>query len=105
MKLAHRIAALALPVLLAGCVVAPVGGGYADDVVMEAPPQARYEVMPVAPAVGWIWIGGNWTWYGGHYRWNNGYWSPPRPGYHWAPQRWYRQGPGWRSAPGYWQRR
>lgn len=106
MKHSLRSAALALPLLLAGCVVAPIGGPYAEaDVVMSSPPPPRVEVVPVAPAYGWIWITGNWAWYGGHYRWQPGYWAPPRPGYGWAPGRWYRSGPGWRNAPGRWERR
>lgn len=105
MKLTPRMAALALPLLLAGCVVAPVGP-YADaDVVMAAPPP-YVEVVPVAPAVGWIWIGGNWTWHGGRHHWNRGHWAPPsRPGYHWVPPRGERHGRGWRDSPRYWQRR
>lgn len=101
-------ACLAGAALLSGCVVAPLGGGrYAQgEVVMEAPPPPRYEVIPLAPAIGWVWISGFWGWSGGHHQWNNGYWQqPPRQGYGWSPPRWQRQGPGWSQAPGRWERR
>lgn len=95
---------------LSACVVAPLGGyppqsyPHEGEVVMQAPPAPRYEVIPVAPAIGSIWIGGYWGWSGRRYDWRPGYWSAPRPGYRWVPHRWDRAGPGWRAAPGHWGR-
>jgi hypothetical protein len=99
-------------VLLAGCVVAPVG--YYDDYgreyygageVVEVPPPApRYEVIGVAPVVGHIWINGFWGWRGGRHHWVPGRWAAPRPGHHWVSPHWGRAGNGWRLNRGYWRR-
>ena len=51
---------------LGGCVVAePQGPYYASEVVTLAPPPPREEIIGVAPAVGYVWIGGYWGWTGG----------------------------------------
>ena len=123
-----RSALLALGVLaaggLAGGVVAPVpygrgrggygdggpGGGYPQapvqgPVVEVAPPPPQYEVIPVAPAVGWIWIGGHWTWHLGRHVWVGGRWAAPLPGHVWVGPRWESVHPrGWRYHGGYWRR-
>ena len=102
-------AALLAAASLSACVVAPVGGypqqyPYEGEVVMQPPPAPRYEVIPVAPAIGSIWINGYWGWGGRGYDWRPGYWSAPRPGWRGVPHRWHRVGPGWRAAPGHWGR-
>lgn len=98
-------AAAGAALALAGCVVAPVGP-YAGEVVVaeEAPPAPRYEVVPVAPAVGYVWIGGYWNWVGRRYVWVPGYWHEPRPGWRWVPHRWEPYGRGWRQGGGRWER-
>lgn len=97
--------AAALAAALAGCVVVPARPyAYGGEVVSVAPPPPQAEVYGVAPAVGWIWIGGYWRWGGGHYAWTPGHWSAPRPGYHWEPHRWVPHGGGWRMEGGRWER-
>lgn len=104
------VAAAALPLALAGCVVAPAPyaaqpyGGYGYTVVETAPPPLRTEVVGVAPAPGYFWISGFWTWFGGRYVWERGHWEAPRAGYRWVPHQWERHGPGWRANPGHWER-
>lgn len=92
---------------LAGCVVVPADQYYRGygETVMTAPPPDQSEVIGVAPAPGYFWIGGYWNWVGGRHAWVGGRWEANRPGYAWAPHRWYRDGRGWRAAPGHWQRR
>jgi hypothetical protein len=104
--------------LLGGCIVAPIeprGHGraappprqddfYEGDLVMQAPPPPRYEVVGLAPFVGAIWLAGFWAWTSGRWVWRPGYWGRPRAGYRWMPHAWIRVGPGWRLRPGRWAR-
>ena len=90
---------------LNGCIVAPVPGPYyVGEAVPVAPPPLPQEIIGVAPAVGYIWIGGYWNWVGGRHVWVPGRWEAPRPGYHWVPHRWVQAGPHWRLTGGYWAR-
>ena len=106
---------------LAGCIVAPVPygrgrGGYGDPgdyprapvegpVVQVPPPPPQYEVIPVAPVAGWIWIGGHWNWQLGRHVWIGGRWTAPLPGHVWVGPRWAPAQPGgWRYHGGYWRR-
>jgi hypothetical protein len=92
---------------LAACVVQPVGyhpyyeGGGAY--VTVAPPEPRVEVVGVAPAPGYLWIGGYWGWVGGRHEWVSGRWEAPRPGYRYVPHQWVREGGGWRLHEGRWE--
>ncbi|MBV9620265.1 MAG: YXWGXW repeat-containing protein [Gammaproteobacteria bacterium] len=101
MRSALTGSALLLSLALGGCVVTPVGGGY----VYDAPPPPRYEVVGVAPAPGYFWIGGGWYWEGGRYAWHPGRWEARRPGYVWVPQGWRRRNNGWEMHEGHWARR
>ena len=91
-------------ILLSGCVVAPAPY-YVGEPVPMAPPPPRTEVIGVAPAVGYIWIGGYWDWDGRHYDWKQGHWTAPRPGYHWAPRHWEHEGHSWRPYGGHWEKK
>lgn len=64
-----------------------------EVVVSEAPPPPIVEQVTVAPAPGFIWIGGYWAWRG-HWVWVHGRWGrPPRAGMVWVPHRYvYRNG-------------
>src|SRR5690348_5879535 len=104
MRSALNLSALLLSLTLAGCVVTPVGD-YAYDGVYQAPPPPRYEVIGVAPAPGFFWIGGSWYWERGGYNWHLGRWEARRPGYTWVPQGWHRQGNRWVMREGRWARR
>ncbi len=103
--LASTLAACAV---LSACVVVPARGGYRGSydgpAVMVAPPPVQAEVIGVAPAPGYFWIGGYWGWIGGRHSWIGGHWEAPRPGWRWAPHHWQHEGRGWREAPGRWER-
>ena len=100
-------ALLAASALLGGCAVVPAPVPVADGDVYTtvAPPTPQYEVVPVAPYVGAVWIGGYWNWYGGRHVWVPGRYVRPRPGYHWQARYWER-GPrgGWALHGGHWVR-
>jgi hypothetical protein len=102
-----RLVAIALLtcIALGGCVVAgPAGPYYGGEVVEVAPPPPREEIIGVAPAEGFLWIGGYWGWSGQRHEWMPGHWEAPRPGYRWVPHAWVREERGWRSHPGHWER-
>lgn len=107
-RAALSVAVLGSGLLLAGCVVAPVGTYPVDNgtvvVAPYGPPPVQTEIVPVAPSPVSVWINGYWGWGGGRYHWNPGYWgTPPRPGYGWYPHRW-SQGPrgNWHMQGGHW---
>ena len=97
------VASLLLTVAVSACVVAPAPG-YHAVVAFEAPPPVRFEVVGIAPAPGYFWVGGAWFWEGGRYAWHPGYWQTPRPGYRWVAHSWHPAGNGWRMEPGHWAR-
>jgi len=97
-------ASLACCIALAGCVVAPARPGYTSGgYVAVAPPPAQVEVIGVAPAPGYVWIGGYWGWTGARHEWVGGHWEASRAGYHWVAHTWEREDRGWRMNPGHWE--
>ncbi len=113
----HRPLSLLLAVsaalTLSACVIVPAspydhGGPYASEsgpVVDAPPPQAQYEVIPAAPGIGYVWIGGYWAWQWGRHVWIGGRWAAPPGGHAWVPGYWGREYRGWRWHGGYWGRR
>jgi hypothetical protein len=115
-----KLAVLTLSALtLSACVVAPypryrqayvaqpVAVDPQNEVLAEtdvAPPPPQVEVIPVAPFVGAVWIGGYWGWQGGRHVWYGGRWEHPRAGYIWHPHAWVAVGGHWRLRAGYWGR-
>ena len=97
-------AAPLLMLVLAGCVVTPPHAYYVGPTIAVAPPPPQAEIVGVAPAPGYVWIGGFWNWVGGRHVWVGGHWEEPRAGYHWVPHRWDRDGNGWRMREGHWER-
>jgi hypothetical protein len=95
------LAGLLLGAALSACVVTPAGG---EVVAYAAPPPVQYEVVGIAPAPGYFWVGGAWFWEAGRYNWHRGYWSAPRPGYRWVPHAWTNANGAWRARPGHWER-
>ncbi|MFI4868809.1 MAG: hypothetical protein ACHQDD_05590 [Steroidobacterales bacterium] len=96
--------AVVLALTLVGCVVT-ARPAYVGGPVMVAPPPPQAEVIGVAPAPGYVWLGGYWGWEGGRHVWVGGHWAPGRPGYRWAPHHWVRAEGGWRLAEGHWEHR
>ena len=101
------VAAVAIAVFacISGCVVAPAPAPFVGEVVATPPPVPQAEVIGVAPAPGYIWIGGFWNWVGGRHVWVPGRWEAPRPGYYWEPHAWVHVGNGWHLREGHWARR
>jgi hypothetical protein len=73
--------------------------------VNEAPPAPREDVViGVAPAPGYVWIGGYWARRPSGWVWINGRWSsPPRPGVVWVPGRWEHHPRGHVWISGHWR--
>jgi hypothetical protein len=67
------------------------------------PPPPQYEVVPVVPFAGAIWLGGYWGWGGSRYHWVPGRWDRPRAGFFWAPHRWVPYQGRWQLRGG-WRR-
>jgi hypothetical protein len=95
----------ALAAALSACVVYPARVAYVGPTVAVAPPAPVVETYGVAPAPGYVWIGGYWNWVGGRHVWIRGHWAAPRPGYYWEPHRWVRGPDGWHLHEGHWVRR
>mgnify|MGYP001159347749 CR=1 FL=1 len=112
-----RIRMMALSALallgLSACVVAPyypsqsygAAGEQPLAVADGAPPAPYAEVVPVAPFIGAVWLGGYWGWRSGRHHWVPGRWDQPRPGYQWRPHRWQPMGGRWHLHGGGWMRR
>ena len=97
---------LAVASLTSGCVyrervvyrqpagqVVPTAPAGTEVVVQGPPPAPLVETVTVAPAPGFVWIGGGWVWRGG-WVWERGHWARPvRVGAVWVPHRYeYRGG-------------
>jgi hypothetical protein len=68
------------------------------------PPPVQVKVIGVAPAPGYVWIGGYQRWNGAAYVWVPGRWvRPPRAGVVWVAPRYGRSGSGWMFHKGYWR--
>jgi hypothetical protein len=70
MKITSNVRAISLAglcaALLSACVVEPAG----------RPPQPAplVEVVPAAPAPGYVWVKGHYRWEGNHWAWVPGHW-------------------------------
>jgi hypothetical protein len=73
-------------------------------VVTQQPPPLQPEVVPVAPAPGYVWSPGHWEWRG-RWVWVGGVWlTPPRPGVVYVSPGWARHPRGgWVYHHGYWR--
>jgi len=96
-------AALALSLVIGSAVMHPAEAAW-GGVVVIAPPAPVVETIGVAPAPGYVWLGGYWDWVGGRHVWVPGHWAAPRPGYHWEAHRWVHGPDGYRLHPGHWVR-
>ena len=67
-------------------------------------PAAPVEVVPAAPAPGYVWVPGAYAWNGVGYVWAPGRTVlPPWPGAVWLAGGWYRGPQGWGWRGGYWR--
>jgi hypothetical protein len=89
------VAALAMAVGVAACVVEPVNP-------YPAPPPLQAEVVPAAPP-GQFWEPGHWHWNGGAYVWIPGHYIVRAAGVtHWEHGHWANRGGTWVWIPGHW---
>jgi WXXGXW repeat (2 copies) len=90
---------------LLGVLLLTGGIGAAQTVIRVAPPApVRVGVVGVAPAPGYVWVGGYQRWTGSGYVWVAGKWvRPPRVGVVWVSPRYVRSGNGWVFHKGYWR--
>jgi WXXGXW repeat (2 copies) len=90
------------------CVAILIGAvlAVAQTVVIRRapPPPVRVTVVGVAPAPGYVWIGGYQRWTGSGYVWVAGKWvRPPRAGVVWVQPRYAHSGSTWVFHKGYWR--
>jgi len=87
----------------AACVSNPrprVGVEYA----MRRPPAERVEVIPAAPAAGYVWVKGHWGWRQNDYEWIAGHWAMPDRAFRdWVPGEWRHDRYGWFYVEGHWR--
>jgi WXXGXW repeat (2 copies) len=104
-----------LPSWLLGCIVllAPLQKSqaqvavsidlFAPPLVAIAPPPLPVYVVPVPPAIGFMWMPGYWGWDGEDYYWVPGTWlRPPRPRVLWTPGYWAWRAGAFAWSAGYW---
>jgi surface antigen len=72
-------------------------------VVAQPPPPPVQETLVVAPAPGYVWVGGEWVWNGGRWVWAPGHWAAaPYRGAVWVRGGWYHTPRGWHHYSGRW---
>ncbi len=78
--------------------------GTTEIYVEAAPPLPQSDVISVAPAPDYVWIGGYWGWNMGRHVWIAGHWERPPHGFHgWVAPRWERRGRGYVFVRGFWR--
>lgn len=111
-KLLLAVVALAAALSQASCIVRPRRvhevtvvrtDAHAEVTVGEAPPAPRVEVVPAAPSLGHVWVGGYWARDGSAWTWVPGV-HVVRPAHrnHWEPGHWVVRGNRWLWIPGRW---
>ena len=94
--------------VLASLILAAAIGGVSEALpvyVQIAPPAPVVETRVVAPAPGYVWVGGYHRWDGKAYVWVPGRWAlPPRPHAVWVAGRWvHHKHHGWYWKEGHWK--
>ncbi|HEX4260533.1 MAG TPA: YXWGXW repeat-containing protein [Acetobacteraceae bacterium] len=98
----RALLAACLPFGLAGCVVATPVASY-PPASYPPVPAARAEIVPPAPAPGYVWIRGHWRWNGARYVWIGGhYLARPVAVTGWVPAHWANRAGRWVWVPGHW---
>ena len=74
------------------------------EVVSQAPPAPRVEVIPPPPGPDYYWVPGYWNWNGTTWIWIGGSWViRPWHGAVWVGGNWRRHNPGWVWVRGHWR--
>jgi hypothetical protein len=72
--------------------------------VVDRPPPARVELIPVAPGPRYVWVAGYWHQAGNGWAWTGGrYIVPPARYRSWAPGAWQHGRHGWYYVDGHWR--
>ena len=100
MTIHNSIRKILLAALLVGAAAAPALAQISIQIGV-APPQPRYEAVPVLPP-NRVWAPGYWAWNGDRHIWVRGHSIRQRQGHRWAPDHWERRGNGYYRQPGYW---
>jgi hypothetical protein len=76
----------------------------APVVVVDGPPPAQVEIVPVdRPGPDYVWISGDWVWEG-RWVWVGGHWTrSPHPHGTWVAGYWVKGPHGWYKTEGYWR--
>jgi len=88
--------------LAASAAAAPAFAQISFNIVI-APPELRYEAVPVI-APGYVWAPGYWAWSGDRHIWVRGRTIVHRVGYRWEPDRWDQRNGAYYRHPGRWER-
>lgn len=96
-----RIHAVLATLALAACALALPASAQVNINISLAPPQARFEPVPVL-APGQAWAPGYWGWSGERHVWVRGRPILQRPGYRWEPDRWVERDRGYHRTAGHW---
>ncbi len=84
-----------------GKAVAVTPGG---QIVGQAPPGPRAEVVSGAPSAAYYWVPGFWTYADWNWVWIPGHWQlRPHANALWVPGHWDKTPRGWAWTPGQWQ--
>lgn len=103
MKRTNVVRSLLLSMLLAaGAAAAPASAQVSFNISI-APPELRYEAVPVI-APGYVWAPGYWAWSGDRHIWVRGRTIVQRVGYRWEPDRWEQRDRAYYRQPGRWAR-
>ena len=87
--------------LVAACSTNPPPG---QVYVLDQPPPARAELIPVAPGPRYAWVAGHWQRAGNRWAWTDGrYVAAPARYRSWAPGAWHHGRRGWYYVDGHWR--
>jgi hypothetical protein len=103
MKRTYAVRSLLLSVLLAASTAAAPAFAQVSFNIVIAPPELRYEAVPVI-APGYVWAPGYWAWSGDRHIWIRGRTIVQRVGYRWEPDRWEQRDHTYYRQPGRWER-
>ena len=97
-QLQALLAASAVAVVLAGCVVQPA---VSAPNPYPPPPPLQAEVIP-PPHPHWVWEPGHWYWNGRAYAWIGGHYVERPGGTRYVHGEWVMRGGTWVWAPAHW---
>lgn len=78
--------------------------GPGPDIIIDAPPPPRHEVMTVRPSREHVWVPGYWAWRGRRHEWVAGRWElPPRGHARWNAPHYEHRGNSYVFIEGTWR--